>query len=136
MPTRKPPKKSLTRSSATAPSAKTVDEYIAGAPKERRASLTKLRETIKAAAPNATELVSYGMAGFKQDGERVAYFAYWKAHTALYGTSQEFIHAHADELEPYVQSKGTIQFPADKPLPYGLVTEIVKARVAEIERGR
>ncbi len=111
----------------------TVDDYIASAPKDRRAALTKLRQTIKAAAPKATEIVSYGMAGFKQDGERVAYFAYWKAHTALYGTSREFIDAHAKELKPYVQTKGTLQFPADKPLPYRLVTEIVKARIAEIE---
>jgi uncharacterized protein YdhG (YjbR/CyaY superfamily) len=74
------------------------------------------------------------MAGYKQDGKRVAYFAYWKDHIALYGTSYEFIKAHAAELKPYVQSKGTIQFPADKPLPYGLVTRIVKARIAEIEK--
>jgi uncharacterized protein YdhG (YjbR/CyaY superfamily) len=114
--------------------AKTVDDYIASAPKGKRATLTKLRQTIKAAAPKATEIVSYGMAGFKQDGKRVAYFAYWKAHTALYGTSRKFIVAHATELKPYVQTKGTLQFPADKPLPYGLVTKIVKARVAEIEQ--
>ena len=114
--------------------AKTVDDYVASAPKHRRATLTKLRQTIKAAAPKATEIVSYGMAGFKQDRKRVAYFAYWKSHTALYGTSRQFIKANAAELKPYVQSKGTLQFPADKPLPYGLVTRIVKARIAEIEK--
>jgi uncharacterized protein YdhG (YjbR/CyaY superfamily) len=123
-----------TRKVATTP-AKTVDDYIASAPKDRRATLTRLRKTIKEAAPKATEIVSYGMAGFKQDGKRVAYFAYWKAHIALYGTSHKFIVAHAAELKPYVQSKGTIQFAAAKPLPYGLVTKIVKARVAEIEKG-
>jgi uncharacterized protein YdhG (YjbR/CyaY superfamily) len=115
--------------------AKTVDDYIASAPEKRRAALKRLRRTIKAAAPKATEIVSYGMAGFKQDGKRVAYFAYWKSHTALYGTSRRFIDAHAAELKPYVQSKGTLQFPADKPLPYALVTKIVEARVAEIEEG-
>jgi uncharacterized protein YdhG (YjbR/CyaY superfamily) len=113
--------------------AKTVDDYIASAPKDRRAALTKLRQTIRAAAPKATEIVSYGMAGYKQSGERVAYFAFWKSHTALYGTSRKFIVAHAAEVKPYVQSKGTLQFPADVPLPYALVTKIVKARVAEIE---
>jgi len=115
--------------------AKTADEYIAGAPMDKRAALTKLRQTIKAAAPKANEIVSYGMVGYKQGAKRVAYFAYWKAHIALYGTSADFIKAHAAELEPYVQSKGTIQFPADKPVPYGLVTKIVKARIAEIEKG-
>jgi uncharacterized protein YdhG (YjbR/CyaY superfamily) len=114
--------------------AQTVDDYIAAAPKDQRAGLTKLRKAIKAAAPNAKELVSYGMAGFKQDGKRVAYFAYWKRHIALYGTSRDFIDEHVDELEPYLQSKGTLQFPADKPMPYGLVTRIVKARIAEIEK--
>jgi uncharacterized protein YdhG (YjbR/CyaY superfamily) len=114
--------------------AKTVDDYIGAAPEKRRAALKRLRQTIKAAAPKANEIVSYGMAGFKQDGKRVAYFAYWKSHTALYGTSRQFIKANAAELKPYVQSKGTLQFPADKPLPYGLVTRIVKARVLEIEK--
>ena len=122
------------RSSAMSTSAETVDKYIASAPDDKRAALTKLRKTIKAAAPKATEIISYGMAGYKQDAKRVAYFAYWKDHIALYGTSYEFIKAHAAELKPYVQSKGTIQFPADKPLPYGLVTRIVKARIAEIEK--
>ncbi len=123
-----------TRKATTKP-AKAVDDYIASAPEKRRAALKKLRQTIKAAAPKANEIVSYGMAGFKQRGKRVAYFAYWKAHTALYGTSRKFIDAHAAELKPYVQSKGTLQFPADKPLPYALVTKIVEARVAEIEKG-
>jgi uncharacterized protein YdhG (YjbR/CyaY superfamily) len=112
----------------------TVDDYIAAAPKDKRAALTKLRTTIKSAAPKATEIISYGMVGYKQGAKRVAYFAHWKAHIALYGTSSSFIKAHAAELKPYVQSKGTLQFPEDKPLPYALVTRIVKARIAEIEK--
>jgi len=123
-----------TKKVATKP-AETVDDYIAAAPKGRRAELTRPRKTIKAAAPKANEIVSYGMAGFKQDGKRVAYFAYWKSHTALYGSSRQFIKANSAELKPYAQVKGTLQFPADKPLPYGLVTRIVKARIAEIEKG-
>jgi uncharacterized protein YdhG (YjbR/CyaY superfamily) len=123
-----------TRKAATKP-VNTVDDYIASAPANRRAALTKLRKTIRAAAPQANEIVSYGMAGYKQDGKRVSYFAYWKTHTALYGTSRQFIKANAALLKPYAQSKGTLQFPADEPLPYALVTKIVKARVAEIEKG-
>ena len=117
----------------TAP-AKTVDEYLAAAPSAKRAALKRLRRAIKAAAPKATESISYGIVGYKQDGKRVAYFGYWKAHIALYATSSPFIKSHAAELKPYVQSKGTIQFPDDKPLPYGLVTKIVKARVAEVDK--
>jgi uncharacterized protein YdhG (YjbR/CyaY superfamily) len=116
----------------TAP-AMTVDEYLAAAPSDKRAALTKVRKAIKAAAPKATESISYGIVGYKQRGERVAYFGYWKNHIALYGTSGRFIKTHAAELKPYVQSKGTIQFPSDKPLPIGLVTKIIKARVAEVE---
>jgi uncharacterized protein YdhG (YjbR/CyaY superfamily) len=123
------------KAAAKTASPKTVPDYIATAPKDQRPALTKLRQTIKAAAPKANEIVSYGMAGFKQDGKRVAYFAHWKSHIALYGTSRQFIKANATELKPYVQSKGTLQFPADEPLPYALVTKIVEARVAEIEAG-
>ena len=79
---------------------KTVDEYLAAAPKDERAALMKLRKTIKAAAPKATELFSYGMAGFKQNGKRLVYFAYWADHCAVYGVGE-----------------GTIKFTADKPLP-------------------
>jgi uncharacterized protein YdhG (YjbR/CyaY superfamily) len=123
--TKKPPRK--------ATKAKTVGAYIAAAPKDQRAALTKLRRTIKAAAPKATESISYGMAGYKHNGKYLIYFAYWKQHVALYGTGTRVLKAYATELKPYVQSKGTVQLPADKPLPYGLVTKMVKARTAEIE---
>jgi uncharacterized protein YdhG (YjbR/CyaY superfamily) len=113
---------------------KTVPDYIATAPKDQRAALTKLRQAIKAAAPKATEIISYGMVGYKLGATRVAYFAYWKAHIALYGTSYRFIKAHAAELKPYLRSKDTLQFSSDKPLPYDLVTRIVRARIAEIEK--
>ena len=126
-------KPAVKRASAKAAPAKTVDEYLAAAPKDKRAALTKLRRAIKVAAPKATESISYGIVGYKQNGERVAYFGYWKDHIALYGTSGRFIKTHAAELKPYVQSKGTIQFPSDRPLPVGLVTKIVKTRVAEVE---
>jgi uncharacterized protein YdhG (YjbR/CyaY superfamily) len=110
---------------------KTVDDYFAAAPKDQRAALMELRKTIKAAAPKATEVFGYGMAGFKQNGKTLVYLAYWKAHVALYGSFD----AHAAELKAYDQSgKGTIRFPADKPLPYALVTKMVKARIAEIEK--
>jgi uncharacterized protein YdhG (YjbR/CyaY superfamily) len=113
---------------------KTVDDYIAAAPKEKRATLTKLRGTIKASAPKAAESLSYGIVGFKLNRKPVVYFGYWKAHYALYGMGSGVTDAHAAELKDYVMDKGTIQLPANKPLPYRLVTKLVKARVAEIER--
>src|SRR5256712_13867524 len=114
---------------------KTVDEYLAAAPKDKRAARTRLRKTIKAAAPKATESMSYGIAAFKHSsGKPLIYFGYWKDHCALYGTGRAVIEAHAAELKAYDLSKGTIRFPADKPLPGRLVTKIVKERIAEIER--
>jgi uncharacterized protein YdhG (YjbR/CyaY superfamily) len=113
---------------------KTVDAYLAAAPKDKRATLLKLRKTIKAAAPKASEAISYGIVGFMLRRKPVVYFGYWKAHYALYGMGIRVTDAHAAELKDYVVSKGTIQFPADEPLPFGLVTKMVKARVAEIEK--
>jgi uncharacterized protein YdhG (YjbR/CyaY superfamily) len=115
---------------------KTVDDYLAAAPTDKRAALLKLRKTIKAAAPKASEGISYGIVGFKIRRKPVVYFGYWQAHYALYGMGSRVTAAHAAELKDYVLSKGTIQFPAGKPLPYRLVTKLVKARVAEIEKGR
>jgi uncharacterized protein YdhG (YjbR/CyaY superfamily) len=114
---------------------KTVDDYLAAAPKDRLATLKKLRQTIKAAAPKSTESLRYGIVGYKLHGKSVIYFGYWKAHYAVYGLGSGVIAAHAADLKSYLQSKGTIQFPAVKPLPYRLVTRMVKARVAEIEKG-
>ena len=121
------------KTAAKNPAPKTVADYIAAAPKEQRTTLEKLRKTIKAAAPKATEGLSYGIVGFKQDGKNVAYFGSWKTHIALYGIGGSVIAAHKAELKPYVQSKGTIQFPAEEPIPYGLVTKLVRARVAELK---
>jgi uncharacterized protein YdhG (YjbR/CyaY superfamily) len=118
------------KSAAKTAKPKSVEAYLAAAPKEHRPALMKLRETIKAAAPQATESVSYGMAGFKHKGKYLMTFGYWKEHVAIYGGFGAF----AAELKAYDQSgKGTVRFPADKPLPYGLVTKIVKARLAEID---
>ncbi len=114
---------------------KTVDDYLAAVPKDRRAALMKLRKTIKVAAPKATEGISYGIAMFKHNGKPLVYFGYWKAHFALYGMGSSFIDAHRAELKAYGLSKGTIRFPTDKPIPDRLVTKIVKARIAEIEKG-
>jgi uncharacterized protein YdhG (YjbR/CyaY superfamily) len=122
------------RPAAQTTQTKTVSEYIAAAPKDKRAALRTLRRTIKAAAPKATEEINYGIVGFKHDGKRLVYIGYAKAHLGLYAASRTFIKAHAAELKGYVQSKGTIRFPADQPIPVRLVTKIVKARIAEVEK--
>lgn len=108
-----------------------VERYYAAAPKDKRAALLKLRRTIKAAAPKATEAMRYGMVGFMYRGHPLAHIAYWKSHFAIYGDFD----AQAKELKAYDQSgRGTYRFPIDEPLPYALVTRMIKSKVAELDR--
>lgn len=111
--------------------AKTVDEYLAALPEDARATLEKLRKTIKAAAPKATEVISYQMPGYKYHGMLV-FFAAFKDHCSLFPGSS-VISTYKDDLKSYETSKGTIRFPIDKPLPATLVRKLVKARIAENE---
>ncbi len=108
-----------------------IDAYIAAAPAEARATLEKLRKTIRAAAPNAEEAISYQIPTFKLRRPLVA-FAAFKNHCSFFPMSYAVIKAHKDELAPYETSKGTIRFPPDRPLPAKLVTKMVKARIAEL----
>jgi uncharacterized protein YdhG (YjbR/CyaY superfamily) len=111
--------------------AKDVDAYLAEVPEEARATLEKLRKTIKAAAPRATEVISYQMPMYKQNGMLVG-FAAFKDHCSLF-PGAAVINAHKEEFKRYDTSKGTIRFPASKPLPAALVKKLVKARIEENE---
>ena len=106
-----------------------IDQYIAGFPEEHRKKLEILRETIRQAAPGAEEDISYSMPAFKQNGILVYYAAY-KNHIGFYPTGSGIV-AFMSELSDYKWSKGTIQFPLDRPLPLPLITKIVKFRVEE-----
>ncbi len=109
---------------------KTIDEYLATLSDDQRAALEKLRKTIRAAAPNAEECISYQLPAFRQDGMLVAFGA-TANHCAFYLMSSSTVEAHRDELKDYDTSQGTIRFQADKPLPVALVRKLVKARIAE-----
>src|SRR5258706_4582010 len=121
----------MRKTDATNPPARNVDEYLAGVPKEVRATLEKLRKTIKAAAPMASEGISYQMPMYKHHGMVVG-FAAFKDHCSIFPGSA-VMNAYKEELSRYDTSKGTIRFPADKPLPAALVKKLVKARIAENE---
>ena len=108
-----------------------VEDYLAALPEESRAALEKLRTTIKAAAPQATETISYQMPAFKDHGRFLVSYAAFKDHCSLFPASKAVIEALGEELEPYFTGKGTIRFTADKPLPAALVKRIVKVRVEE-----
>ena len=86
--------------------------------------------------PEAIESLSYGLVGFTYQAKAVVHLGYAKSHCALYGSTGRFVREHASELKGYDLSKGTIRFPAEKPFPPRLVTKMVKARVAEIDRTR
>jgi uncharacterized protein YdhG (YjbR/CyaY superfamily) len=108
-----------------------VDDYLAALPDEPRAALEKLRKTIKAAAPQATELISYQMPAYKLDGRFLVSFAAFKNHCSFFPASEAVMEALGKELKPYSSGKGTIRFTTDKPLPSALVKKIVRARIEE-----
>lgn len=119
-------KKKTTAKSA----AKDVEEYLAQVPEPARTTLMKVRAAIRSAAgPDAIELISYGIPAFKQKGYLAGYAAF-KNHCSLFAMSGTILDDFKEELKNYRTSKGTIQFPVDKPLPATLVKKLVKARMA------
>jgi uncharacterized protein YdhG (YjbR/CyaY superfamily) len=107
-----------------------VDQYLATLPADARDALEKVRRTIRSAAPDAVEVMAYGMPGFKYQGRPLIYIGAAKNHCALYGPA---VVEHQDELAGYDTSKGTIRFPSNKPLPAALVRKLVKARIVDIK---
>jgi len=113
------------------PAAKTVDEYLAHLPEPARSTLTHIRAVIKSVVPKkTTEVISYRIPMFKYNGMLVGYAAFAK-HCSLFPTGSGVIEMFAKELKGYKTSRGTIQFPSDKPLPDALVKRIVRQRVKE-----
>ena len=108
---------------------KNIDEYIAGFPPEIQDILEKVRMTVRTAAPDAEETISYQMPTFRLKGNLV-HFAAFKTHIGFYPTptgTERF----RKELSVYHGAKGSVQFPLDKPIPYDLITRIVEFRVTE-----
>jgi uncharacterized protein YdhG (YjbR/CyaY superfamily) len=113
----------------------TIDEYIAAFPPDVQSILQKIRLTIRAAAPQAEEKISYKMPAFALDGDLI-YFAAFKKHIGVHppvrGNEQL-----AKELARYRGEKGNLKFPLDEPIPYELITRLVKFRVkGHVERVR
>ena len=110
--------------------AATVDEYLAGVPDDKRVALERLRAQIRAAAPDATESISYGLPTFKLDGHWFVAFGAAKNHCSFYAGAAP-LEALAGELAGYRLRRGTINFPADRPLPAELVGRLIEVRIAE-----
>src|SRR5918996_54547 len=115
---------------------KTVDEYIAEFPKEVQDILKRIRSTIRESAPKAEEAISYVIPAFSLNGRGLVYFGAWKNHIGFYPTPSG-IEAFKKQLASFKQEKGSVQFPLDKPISYGLLKKIVRYRVTEIlEKGK
>jgi uncharacterized protein YdhG (YjbR/CyaY superfamily) len=113
-----------------------VDAYIAGFPKDVRVILEKIRMTIRKAAPGAEEKISYRMPAFALKGRCLVYIAAYKKHIGLYPAPRG-VEEFKKELAAYEGGKGTVRLPLDKPIPFALISRIVKFRVKEsLERAK
>jgi len=115
---------------STRPTAGSIDEYIAGFPPETQARLTRIRELIRATAPEAIETISYAIPTFDLNGKHLVHFAGFAKHVGFYPIPSG-VEAFKEELAPYKQGKGSVQLPLDQPLPLDLIRRIVEFRVAE-----
>jgi len=113
----------------TVPKPKSVTEYIAGFPPDVQSKLEQIRVTIRMAAPKAEEMISYNMPLYKWNGMLVS-FAAWKNHIALYPTPVATGELKK-KLISFEGAKSTLRFPIEKPIPLGLIVEVVKLRMKE-----
>lgn len=111
--------------------AKDIDEYIAGFPVHVQDILQKIRTTIKKAAPDADEAIAYQIPTFKIGGKNLIHFAAFAKHIGLYPAPRG-VEEFKAELAVFGGGKGTVQFPLDRPVPYDLITRIVKFRIESL----
>ncbi|MCW3122801.1 MAG: hypothetical protein JWQ38_2293 [Flavipsychrobacter sp.] len=118
------------------PAVKDVDTYLSLVPEEMRAALEKLRQQIKKLAPDAEEVISYGMPMYKYHGTLVG-FAAFKNHCGFYAANGTAVEQYKEELKDYSTSKGTIRFTPDKPIPAAVIKMIVKDKMkANLEKSK
>jgi uncharacterized protein YdhG (YjbR/CyaY superfamily) len=113
-----------------------IDAVLAALPEPERTALEALRRVIAAAAPEAVEAIGYGVPAFKYRGRPLVSFAAARNHCSFFVQSPAVMEAHRDELAGFDTAKGTVRFTPDGPIPDGLVTKLVRARVAETDAAR
>jgi uncharacterized protein YdhG (YjbR/CyaY superfamily) len=106
--------------------------YLASLPPDVRKRMKDIRDIVRGLAPDASEVFSYGIPGFRLNGKPLVWYAAFRHHTSLYPMTASIRRAHAAALKGYKMATGTVQFPLDKPLPTTLVKRLVKARLAEV----
>ncbi len=109
----------------------TVDQYLASKPEPQRAGLATMRAAIRAAAPDADEVITYKMPGFKTHGRFLVSYDAFKAHFSLFPASQAVVDELGDDIRPYLHGSGTIRFPASEPIPTELIARIIAIRLRE-----
>jgi uncharacterized protein YdhG (YjbR/CyaY superfamily) len=107
-------------------------EYFASLPPAVRTRMKDIRDMVRGIAPDAVEVFSYGIPGFKLGGKPLVWYAAFARHTSLYPMTASIRKANAAALAGYKMSTGTVQFPLDKPLPVALVKRLIRARLAEL----
>ena len=110
-----------------------IDGYLASVAEPKRATLQKLRQTIRDILPDAEEVISYGMPAFRLNGNVIAGFAAFKNHLAYLPHSGSLFNGLRDELAGYAFTEGSLHFPIDKPLPKALVKKLIAARLEQVK---
>ncbi|MGH2467947.1 MAG: iron chaperone [Candidatus Limnocylindrales bacterium] len=110
-----------------------IDATLAALPAEQRTALEALRATIAAAAPEAEEMISYGMPAFRYRGRPLVAYSAFTKHCSLFPMGSAIIEAHREALAPFATAKGTLRFTPEQPIPADLVETIVRERMAMIE---
>jgi uncharacterized protein YdhG (YjbR/CyaY superfamily) len=126
----------LPRPRATSRRPATIDAYLAGVGEDRRASLARLRATIRAIVPRAEECLSYGMPAFRVDGAVVAGFLATSRGCSYFPFSGATLGALAEDLDGYGRTRSALHFQADRPLPVTLVRKLLRTRIAEVRAAR
>ena len=114
-------------------STREIDDYLAKVEAPKRATLQKLRQTIRDILPDAEEVISYGMPGFRLNGQMIVGFAAFKNHLAYLPHSGSVFTALRDDLAGYTYTDGSLHFPIDKPLPKTLVKKLIAVRLRQIK---
>jgi uncharacterized protein YdhG (YjbR/CyaY superfamily) len=109
-----------------------VDEYMSKLPDDRRDVMERLRAAIRAAAPGASETISYNMPAMRLDDRFLVSYEAYKRHYSLFPWSDAMVQELGEDLRPYAVGKGTIRFPANEPIPLELVKRVVAFRVSEL----
>lgn len=110
-----------------------IEEYMAGLSAEQRKAMEQIRESIKTAAPDATEAFSYRIPTFKYGRQSLVWYAAFKDHYSLYPYTEGLLAALGDELKPHISGKGTLRFKVNLPIPTDLIERIVKVRLTELD---